>query len=513
MTTGRILVVEDEMIIAKEIEHTLVGLGFEVAGMVDKGELAVEAALRNHPDLVLMDVMLAGEMDGVEAAARIREGCDVPVVFLTAYTDDETLGRVKRTEPYGYLVKPFNRTELRITIETALYKADMERRLRASERRLRHAQKMEAVGTLASGIAHDFNNILSAIIGYSEMALRKADPSEPLHKRLGRIHKAGMRGRNLVQLLLAFSRPGGVDRRSVPLGPLVEEALHMVTPSLPKGVRLRAEVAPDVRPVRGDPSQLHQVIMNLLTNAADAMSETPGELLVTLDRGDASGPGGGGPCVRLTVSDAGRGIRAQDVERIFDPFFTTKVSGRGTGMGLAVVHGIVDSYGGRVEVDSAPGRGTQFRVYLPEDGSAAPGAAKRPTPRGVGQGRGERVLVVDDEPFLMEMLRDMLEDAGYAVTGLTGPEEALEAFRRAPGDFDLVVTDQRMPRMSGEDLADALHAVRPEAPVILCTGFGGLVSGEQAGALGFAEVVRKPLDGETLLQAVRHVLDRRTGRT
>ncbi len=278
------------------------------------------------------------------------------------------------------------------------------------------------------------------------------------------------------------------------------------------GVRVSVDTAADVQPVRGDPNQLHQVIMNLLTNAADAMAEAGGELVVSLDRG-GSGADGQGACVRLVVSDTGRGIDAGNVERIFDPFFTTKVSGRGTGMGLAVVHGIVDSYGGRVEVESAPGRGTEFRVFLPEDKARPNGSPPRLSLDRAAPGRGERVLVVDDEPFLMEMVRDLLEDMGYAVLGLTDPEEALEVFRRDPGAFDLVITDQRMPRMSGEDLADAMSSARPDMPVILCTGYGGLVSGEQAGALGFAEVVRKPLDNETLLCAVRRVLDRQTAAT
>lgn len=513
MATHRILVVEDEAIIAREIRHTLEGLGFEVAGVVATGEKAVDLALRDRPDLVLMDIQLAGDMDGAEAAARIREACDIPVVFLTAFTDEETLGRVKRTDPHGYLIKPFNSTELRITIEMALYKVDMERRLRVSERRLRLAQKMEAVGSLASGIAHDFNNILSAIIGYSEMALRKADPGEPLHKRLDRIHKAGMRGRNLVQLLLAFARPGGVERRCVLLGPLVEEALHMVAPTLPQGVRVRTDVAPEVPAVRGDPNQLHQVIMNLLTNAADAMAEQGGELVVSLDRGASAGEAGQESCVRLVVRDSGRGIDAEHVERIFDPFFTTKMFGRGTGMGLAVVHGIVDSYGGRVEVDSAPGRGAEFRVYMPEDTSGNGGALQRQALVRAAPGRGERIMVVDDEMFLMEMVRDLLEDMGYKATGLTEPEEALEMFRNDPRVFDLVITDQRMPHMSGEELAEAMRTARPDVPIILCTGFGGLVSAEQAGAMGFAEVVRKPLDNEAMLGAVRRVLDRTSAAT
>ena len=384
MDHGRILIVEDEAIIGKEIELSLKGLGYEVLGVVSTGEEAVERALRERPDLVVMDIMLAGDMDGTEAAAEIRRQSHIPIVFSTAYTDDETLARVKPTAPYGYLIKPFDQTDLRITVETALYKSGMEEKLRISEQRLRQAQKLEAVGTLASGIAHDFNNILSAIIGYSEMGLSKVNDADPLHKMFDRIHKAGRRAKNLVQQLLEFSRPAGVDLASVDLGPLVLEVLDMLSPSLPTGVRTEVSLPEGPCLVKVDSTQMHQVVLNLLKNAADSMVQGGGLLSVSLVMGSQADPEAAVclpmfdrqievgdqdcTCVKLEVRDTGCGMGEVVRSRAFDPFFTTKASGEGTGMGLAVVHGIIQSYGGWIGLESEPGLGSALTVCLPQAG-------------------------------------------------------------------------------------------------------------------------------------------------
>ena len=370
MPSASILVVEDEPLIVHDVTHSLVQLGYAVVGTVPTGEEAVEAARRLSPDLVLMDIVLAGEMDGARAAALIREQQDVPVVFTTAYADDETLDRVRPAAPYGYLVKPFDRTLLRVTIETALSRREMEARLTESERRLSHARKMEAVGVLAGGLAHDFNNILSAIIGYSEMALDKLPEADPVRRMVDRIHIAGLRARNLVELLLAFSRPAkGEARGRADLAEVTAEALQLLAPSLSPAADLRKDLGQGRFMVPADPTRLHQVVMNLLTNAAEAV-HGGGVLTVTLGRERGPDPesgaaGGERDWVRLCVDDTGPGIEPEVMERIFDPFFTTKRPGRGTGLGLAVVHGVVRSLGGHVAVDSALGKGSRFTVRLP----------------------------------------------------------------------------------------------------------------------------------------------------
>lgn len=374
MEPSRILVVEDEAIIAKEIEYTLRDLGYDVVASVPTGEEAVTVALAELPDLVLMDIMLPGDMDGAEAAAIIRQQTDIPIVFSSAYTDEETVDRVKPVAPYGYLIKPFDHTELRIVVETALYKSRLDRKLRESEARLRQAQKMEAVGRLSSGIAHDFNNILSAIIGYSEMGLNKVDNGDTLYRMFDRIHRAGRRAKNLVQLLLDFSRPASLDHDPTDLRATVEEAIQMLKSSLPQGVDLQLEGAGRQCMVKADPTQLHQVAMNLLVNAVDAMKESGGTVSVALRHVCASEEDGvcrkvaeaGRRCVLLSVSDTGCGISEEMRDKVFEPFFTTKAAGEGTGMGLAIVHGVVRSYGGFIDLSSTPSEGTTVSVCLPE---------------------------------------------------------------------------------------------------------------------------------------------------
>jgi len=366
MPSASILIVEDEPLIARDVTRSLTALGYAVAGVVPSGEEAVEAVRERRPDLVLMDVMLAGEMDGAQAAALIREQQDVPVIFTTAYTDEDTLNRVKYAAPYGYLIKPFDRTMLRIAIETVLSRREVELRLAESERRLAHARKMEAVGVLAGGLAHDFNNILSAIIGYSEMAMNKLPEADPVQRMVDRIHAAGLRARNLVELLLAFARPArGEIRGRADLAEVTAEALQLLVPSLPAAVDLSSDLGQGGFPVAADPTRLHQVVMNLLTNALEAVGGG-GRLRVALSR--ERGNGGERAeqdWVRLDVADSGPGIEPEVLERIFDPFFTTKRPGQGTGMGLAVVHGVVRGLGGQVVVESAPGKGSRFTVFLP----------------------------------------------------------------------------------------------------------------------------------------------------
>jgi signal transduction histidine kinase len=363
MPSSSILIVEDEPLVVQDVTRSLARLGYAVAGAAPSGEEAVELARRLSPDLVLMDIMLAGEMDGVRAAAIIRERLGIPVIFTTAYTDDATLDRVKPSAPYGYLVKPCDRTLLRIAIETALSRREMERRLAESERGLAHARKMEAVGVLAGGLAHDFNNILSAIIGYSEMALDKLPEADPVRRMVDRVHIAGLRARNLVELLLAFARPATAEAKGrADLAEVAAEALQLLAPSLSAGVDLRVDLGSERLAVAADPTRLHQVVMNLLANAVEA-ARGGGRVELTLGR--EPGTAGAPDWVVLAVADTGPGMEAEVLERIFDPFFTTKRPGRGTGMGLAVVHGVVRSLGGRVAVASAPGQGSRFTVHLP----------------------------------------------------------------------------------------------------------------------------------------------------
>jgi two-component system cell cycle sensor histidine kinase/response regulator CckA len=379
------------------------------------------------------------------------------------------------------------------------------------ELQLQQAYKMEAIGTLAGGIAHDFNNILAAMIGYTELARGDLPKHSRTHSNLKEVYKAGLRAKNLVQQILTFSRQRDEEKMPLRVSPIIKEALKLLRASLPATIEIRQKIPSQSDTILGDPTQIHQVLMNLCANAEYAMREHGGVLEVRLleerlDPGAASQhldlkPGA---YVRLTVSDTGCGMDSKIVDRIFDPYFTTKELSQGTGMGLAVVHGIVKSHGGSIMVTSTPDKGTTFDVFLPriETEQAGEADAIRLTPRGT-----ERILFVDDERGLADIGGQILADLGYDVVARTSSVEALEAFRAQPDRFDLVITDQTMPNMTGADLAQELMQIRPDIPVILCTGYSYMISKEEAKAIGIREYVMKPIVSRDMAEVIRKVLD------
>jgi PAS domain S-box-containing protein len=376
---------------------------------------------------------------------------------------------------------------------------------------LRHSQKMEAIGTLAGGIAHDFNNILAAIMGYTELAMLEVGEGS-LRATLTEVRRASGRAKDLVAHILAFSRQGEMARTPVNVAPIIKETLKMLRASLPTTIEIRQTMGQDLGKILADPTQIHQVLMNLCTNAAHAMRGTGGVLAVDLaqvhlreepvQRTFALEPGN---YLKLTVRDTGQGIEPTILERIFDPFFTTKNRGEGTGLGLSVVHGIVTSHGGGIEVQSAPGQGTIFSLYFPVLESVtetveAVVADAPPTGK-------ERVLFVDDESSLIELGERILVYLGYQVTTRTSSIEALELFRAKPDDFDLIVTDYTMPNMTGGELAKHILAIRPEMPIVLCTGFSEVFTEDKARALGIQGYVMKPISIHDLAKICRGALD------
>lgn len=383
------------------------------------------------------------------------------------------------------------------------------------EEQLRHAQKMEAIGTLAGGIAHDFNNILAIILGYAELALRETPETDPRWNKLGEIIKASTRAKDLVRQILDFSRKTERMRQPFLMAPLVKETLKMLRASIPSTIAIEERITAVHSTVLGDPSQLHQVIINLCTNAFHAMEEQGGTLSITLDsvrleRQKAEELGVDAGCyVRLVVADSGCGMSPAIQSRIFEPYFTTKDVGKGSGMGLAVVHGILLSHGGMVRATSHEGKGSSFEVYLP--------AIEQPAKEKDGEESGscppgtERILVVDDEPVITEMMSQWLAQLGYAVTLSNNSVEALAMVRDNPKGFDLIVTDQTMPLMSGAELAKDILAIRPDLPIILCTGYSAILTEEQAMEIGIKRYVYKPLQGNELARVVREVLDDEKG--
>jgi PAS domain S-box-containing protein len=384
----------------------------------------------------------------------------------------------------------------------------------ALQRQVRQGQKMEALGTLAGGITHDFNNILGTIVVNTELALLDLEPSHPAQAPLPTVLQAAKRGKELVKQIITFSRQREWERKPFEAAAIVKEGMRLLRSTLPKDIIIHETISPESGSILGDPSQLHQVLVNLCQNAALAMREKGGDLEVKLEpvevdaelvaRHPDLGPG---PHVRLTISDNGCGMSPEVLERIFEPFFTTRGPGQGSGLGLAVVHGIVKSYNGYITVYSEPGKGSVFSVYLPRLEGATPEGEAASVTQPV-QGR-ERILLVEDEPSQRQSLARSLQKLGYRVTARSDGRSALAAFRRAPDWFDIVVTDQTMPRMSGLELAEAVARLRPQTPVVLCTGFSEKVNGRSGGQDAVREFIMKPFTLDEISRAIRKALGKK----
>jgi PAS domain S-box-containing protein len=769
MANNRILIVEDEAVVALDIEDRLTRLGYQPAGLADNGDAALKLAQENRPDLVMMDIRLQGAEDGIAVARQIRRRFQIPVIFLTAYSEDDTLERAKLAEPSGYLLKPFNDRELKSAIEIAfcrhraeadlkeslsLYQAALEstadgllvvnlegqiiswnrkftdmwgipaeiiasrdnlcvrafvldqlqdpqgfltravelfnnpglescdlihfkdgriferysiphfldnrvvgrvlsfrditlrkqaeESLKESERFIRNsfdslslhlavldgqgdiiyvnsawddfgrengiaenslrknylkvcdeangpwsdealqvaagirsvlagkidtfsleypchspekerffnlcvtrfrgdgpvravaaheditdrkqaeatrmqleaqllqAQKMEAIGTLARGIAHDFNNILWAIMGFSELTFNALPEGSKERWNINQVIKASERARDLVAQILAFSRKGDREKKPLQIALIVKESLKLLRATIPTTIAIKQDISGLEAKVLADPTQIHQLIMNLCTNAAQAMREKGDSLAVGLEEKYLDGADvlaypdlAPGRYVMLTVTDNGPGIAPESIDKIFEPFFTTKGVGEGTGMGLAAVYGIVKSHGGGITVSSRLGEGAVFTIVLPKISSREPEEREGylPLPQGSGH-----ILVIDDEDMLVEMSKSMLASLGYEVTTAPGSLEALEIFRAQPDTFALVLTDQTMPHMDGLQLARELRHIRPDIPIILCTGFSEKVSPEAVAAARIDALLLKPVDFHNLGETIRKIL-------
>jgi two-component system cell cycle sensor histidine kinase/response regulator CckA len=588
MDTTGILIVEDEKIIAKGIEKRLRGMGYAVAGLASTGEEAIQNATELHPDLVLMDIHLGAGMDGVEAADVIRSRLNLPVVYLTAHSDDATLQRAKLTEPFGYLLKPYEDKDLRTAIEISMYKHQMERRLRENEQwlaatlgsigdgviatneegrvrfmnsvaeqltgwtqadalgrdvaevfqivdeqtrqpipnpalvamntgeaayldkrtilldksgtefpiddsaapirdvngkvagavlvfrditercrleeHLRHAQKMEAIGRLAGGIAHDFNNIMTVITGYSDLLLNQPQSSEVTQEFLRQITIAGRRAATLTQQILAFSRKQMLVPCVLSLNTIVRDMGGIVRRLIGEEIEFITDLAADLGSVKTDPAQMGQVILNLAVNARDAMPQG-GKLVVSTANAEFNERSANshddlkpGRYAMLSVTDTGCGMSEEVLAHVFEPFFTTKDAGKGTGLGLASVYGIVKQSGGHIEVSSKVGVGTTFRVYLPRIEEPRP-ETPSPDPCQVFKGN-ETILLVEDEEAVRLLTKTVLEQCGYKVLEAVNGQYAVTASDSYDGPIHLLITDLVMPQLSGRMAAERLAQVQ-----------------------------------------------------
>jgi signal transduction histidine kinase/ActR/RegA family two-component response regulator len=379
------------------------------------------------------------------------------------------------------------------------------------ESRLQQAQKMEAIGTLAGGIAHDFNNILSGIMGYAQLGMMETERDSDTHRWLQGVQEACDRASELVRQILTFSRQGEQERAPVQIHLIIKEALKLLRATLPLNIDIQEKISRESGVILADSTQIHQLVMNLCTNAYHSMLDQGGTLEVILQPEEISPDARvqqfdlePGPYLRLTIADTGCGMDNATLNKIFDPYFTTKEADKGTGLGLSVVHGIVESHGGAISVHSAQGQGTRFEVHFPRvatDNKKENGEVES-IPTGT-----ERILFVDDEGAVVETGRSVLEKLGYRVEAYTDPQKAFDDFRSHGDKFDLVITDMSMPHLTGEELSKQLMEIRPDIPILLCTGYSDQLDAANAHALGIKKFLIKPLEMSELAKIIREVLD------
>jgi PAS domain S-box-containing protein len=385
-----------------------------------------------------------------------------------------------------------------------------EEQSKTIETQLAHAQKMESIGTLAGGIAHDFNNILSAIIGYSELAMEDVSDPQKAKREIKEVLKAADRAKELAKHILTFSRKADVEYSPIALRTVVKDSIKMLRAIIPTTIDIQQDLT-DSGLIMSNPTQINQILMNLCTNSSHAMDKTGGVLKISLKRMNINKDTEArelnlrfGPYLMLSVSDTGHGIPSEILDRIFEPYFTTKEMDRGTGLGLSVVHGIVISHGGNIICKSAPGKGTSFDIFLPEIESmkeVVTHTEEEPLPTGK-----EHILFVDDESVLVNLAQKMLSKLGYTIETSINGDEALKLFQDSPDKYDLIITDMTMPGMTGDRLAQKFMEIRQDIPIILCSGYSEHISKEKAKKIGIREFVMKPLEMKALAKTIRKVL-------
>ena len=502
---------EDDFIITRDLLSDIKEIQYEL-DWVENFEDGLEIIKKELHHVYLIDYYL-GVKDGLQLIKQaLANGIQKPFIMLTGQGNRELDFQAMQLGAADYLVKGQLNTEtlersIRYSLKTN--QANIEKR--ELEKMLFQAQKMESIGTLAGGIAHDFNNILFPIIGHAEILLMDTPEDSPFKDSLNQIYTSALRAKSLVKQILTFSRQESSELILMKIQSIIKEALKLIRSTIPTTIEINQDIHPDCGMIKADPTQIHQIVMNLATNAYHAMEEAGGEMKVslketefgTLDIVNPYLAPGAYAC--LTVADTGKGMDKNLTDKIFDPFFTTKPIGKGTGMGLSVVHGIVTAMGGAIHVYSEPGKGTEFHVYLPVEKSLS--ETQVTNSKAEIQGGTEQILIVDDEEAILIMEKRMLERLGYQVTSRTSSIEALEAFQANPDKFDLIITDMAMPNMPGDKLSVELTRIRPDIPVLLCTGFSEVMSEEKAASLGIKGFLFKPIVMKDLAQKLRDVLD------
>ncbi|GBC61937.1 hypothetical protein DENIS_2899 [Desulfonema ishimotonii] len=521
-----ILIVDDTPANLRLLSEMLSVRGYRVRPVLD-GQMALSSVQAFLPDLILLDIKMSG-MSGYEVCEALktnRRTSDIPIIFISAVGEMADKVRAFSLGGVDYITKPFQSEEVIARIETHLKLRRLQLSLQEKNEQLRHemagreqmearlrcVHKMESIGTLTGGIAHDFNNILGVIVGNAELALDDVPEWSPAYLNLQEVVAASLRAKEVIRKLLSFSRHSNSERKRIRLGDVIRESMPLIRSSVAGQIDLQLSIPDEAFHMLADTGQIHQLLINLCNNAGYAMREKGGVLEIGVGYAEADeekarqfhhlSPG---RYVRLTVRDTGCGIDPEIEDRIFDPYFTTQDIGQGSGMGLAVVHGIVRGHNGEILVRSRLGQGSTFEAYFPEAESEASAEPENDPALLMGE---ERILLVDDEPSIVDIGCQRLKRMGYQVSGHTDPTEALALFRTEPDQFDLLITDLVMPQMSGDMLVKEMGVVRPGFPVILCTGYIERMTEEKIRRLGVCRCIRKPVDKYEFLFTVRQVLD------
>jgi len=517
MAGERIMIVEDEHVVALDIRRTIEGFGYTTTGIHPSGESCLAGIEEEDPDLVLMDVRLQGDLDGFQTAKICRERFDVPVVMLTAFADESTLERGKTSQPFAYVLKPFDPRELNSAIFMSVYRHRMEKTVSEQRERIRRSEKMEALGRLTGGIAHDFNNLLTVIMGYSRLIREELDGLDEgtvtaISEELEGIEKAARKSASLTKQLLAFSRNQNSSSELLSLNETISRLEPILSKLVHDDVAVSVDLMGEADTIYADRSQIEQVIINLVVNARDAMQDG-GRLIIrtgerSVSASDAVGRDGVEPgvFVELSVSDTGSGMGEETISRAFDPFFTTKEEGKGTGLGLSTVYGIVSRGGGFIDVESELGHGTTFRVAFPlrqGEENAADAESRKP---GTDTGT-ETILFVEDDESIRHLVARVLRRKGYSVLDTSNAGEALLEAENHPDGIDILVSDVVMPLMSGIRLAARLRERQPAVRVLLMSGYPeSSLTADECETLG-VEFVAKPIDPADLAVTIRRILD------
>ncbi|MDH5785986.1 MAG: response regulator [Chromatiales bacterium] len=507
-----ILIVDDDPTQRMMLRQVLQKDGHRVVEAED-GERGIERFVEHQPLLAIVDVVMPG-MDGYELCERLLSmegGGDLTVMMATSLSDDEDILRAFKAGAADYIPKPINWTVLKERVRHLVQGKLAERMMREAEEQLRLSQKMSAIGTLSSGIAHEFNNILASIMGYTELVqehLESSGAERPIYYA-SEVYNSALRARDLVHEMQLFSQTKPGERQSLHPKLLVKENLKMIRSSLPSSINLLVDIEEELPTIETDPAQFQQLLTNLVINARDAI-EDRGIIDVSLRRVQIDN----GSCdschhkfigsyTQLMVSDNGSGIVPETLEKIFEPYFTTKPVGRGTGMGLSVVHGIMHEIGGHIRVRTTRGEGTSVSLLFPvKSGVEYEESQMTIAQDDIGSGRTHRLLLVDDEVAITGFLSELLEMKGYQVTVSNDSQQALSLFLSEPDSYDLVITDMTLPELSGIDLASGLLQARPDLPVILCSGYIDEEMQHRIDASGIRESFNKPVDSRRLLQSV-----------